>query len=167
MAQGNGSVFTGHRGRPFVTIIEISSHSRLKFNVTMRDNASCKIQIADEQVVNPIREPKTLKLMWFNAAQPTPGVLNSRFPFRDYLLGIIQSENPDVLFFSCTGYAYSRLEIEDLMKRNLGHSLFFQADLGNDGGCFVLSGTGNGNAAVSRRSGCDITSGVEFNYAWN
>ncbi len=138
-AQGNGSVFYGHRGRPFVTVIQISSQSRLRFKVTMRENASCKIQIGDMPVANPIRPPKTIKLMWFNAAQPNPGILNSRFPFRDYLLGVIQSENPDVLFFSCTGYAYSRLEIEDLMKRNLAHHLFFQADVGNDGGCFVLS----------------------------
>ncbi len=161
-----GTMFSGHRGNMFFKLIRILSRGPILISAIIPTDSDGRLNIRCRDVYSNLHQPQIFKVLWYNAAQPNPGRIESRFPFEDHLKGTIESESPDILIFSSTGSGISKHQLAVLLGK-LSYTQLCQQDVGNDGGLVSVSYSGNGTLTLNLSEGNNIETGVEFEYRLN
>ncbi len=165
LAMGSGTTFAAHRGSAFLKVIQITTQKQLAVIAKVTPNSDCQVHIRERN--NHVQFPiqRTIKFLWFNAAHPNPADLETKFPWKEHLLPVVQSEVPDVMVFTYTGRVCNRGELA-LFLVEIGHQLFHISDVGIDGGALAVSGNGNAVAMLNRRRGYSIEHGIQLDVDW-
>ncbi len=160
-----GTTFTGHRGNIFFKFIRIYTANPINLFAQISSNTDCILRVGEYAGQPHRKQPRMVKVLWYNAAQPVPGRIEARFPFKNHLKGLIDTESPNLLVFTCTGHGFSMHEIYTLV-RSIKHTGCFKQDIGIDSGSFSVSCSGNANVVFNDDYGHNVEDGIEFHSTW-
>ena len=164
-ANGSGTTFTAQRGNPFLKVIQITTQKQIVVTAKVSQNSECRLHIRNRSDHIQFAIQRTIKFLWFNAADPNPSDLESKFPWKELLVPVVHNEDPDVMLFTSTGRVCSRADIATLLTE-IGHQVHHITNVGIDGGAFVASGNGNAVVMLNERRGHSIEQGIVLDVDW-